>query len=103
MNVTYFSLRIFGSGSKQHKTVSDTPPYTWSSVFPGGEVAVLIASKGFFLIILSYHPTTPPKFHVCPYVYKVTSHYTPGQNILCTIKEMKNDDDDQTVIRGDEK
>ena len=100
MNVTYFSLRIFGSGSKQHKTVSDTPPYTWSSVFPGGEVAVLIASKGFFLIILSYHPTTPPKFHVCPYVYKVTSHYTQHTQTgaeYTTIKEMKNDDDDQTV------
>ena len=65
--------------------------------FQGEEWPFLKGSMGCFLVVLSYLPFTPLKFHVCPYVYKVTSHYTQGQNILCTIKEMKNDDDDQTV------
>ena len=76
------------SGEKLKKKDVDNDLSNFMSVFP---------SMGCFLVVLSYLPFTPLKFHVCPYVYKVTSHYTPGQNILCTIKEMKNDDDDQTV------
>ena len=68
--------------------------------FQGEEWPFLKGSMGCFLVVLSYLPFTPLKFHVCPYVYKVTSHYTQHTQTgaeYTTIKEMKNDDDDQTV------